>query len=225
VALWHDAYLFDPASCVSVLAPHIESLASSRANYAALRAAALRVYESSPKVRRLADSYGGWDLEGLMTQFPAEAATQDTDITFWLMLFVFEILEQHSEPLGLNGSWRVLDGALARCGWAKAEADLLIRGRPFDTLFERTQACDNLTLVRAVAGVPRSLRPESQSGWMGWTSKNDVERLKARLEETSECIKGSLRVSGNATGVYESSMMLLELAQKRGLGVCSIISG
>src|SRR3954453_2262021 len=70
MSLFHEAYLFQPRDFARAVLPYVRAVTTSSHGYARLRADAIRLYDSNQQVRDLADEYGGWDRQGIMTAFP-----------------------------------------------------------------------------------------------------------------------------------------------------------
>lgn len=224
MAIWHDVYLFDATACIDALGPRVQSLVTDPHAYTEVRQAALALLHESVKVRHMVERYGGWDLQSIVTDFPAESAGSPGDVAFWLMVFVYQALESHPDGLGLGLSFRPLENALARSGWAKAETDLLIFGRSFEFLFGFAASNYRDVGARDNASFLKQLRPASQSGWAGWIGTQDLLSLKTRLEETSTRIERPIE-SVDVSQAFESAFRFVSAGLAERLSVCVIISG
>ena len=222
MAIWHDAYLFDPLACAHVLSTHTSSETGKTASYTKLRDAALEAYETSPMVRRLASEYGSWDREGLTTQLLTDFEGDLHDAAFWLTLLVYGGLRNDVPPLGLGDGWKILEDLLASCSWDQAEINLLTQGRAFDQLFDEVGIT---TKTRNARNILNYIRPSSQNGSMGWIDLPNAVTLGNRLELEQKRIKGRAHIVANSLDALNSAAHLLRRARETASGLCLILSG
>ena len=243
MSLFHEAYLFQPRDFTRVVLPYVRDVTTSSHGYARLRADALRLYDSNQQVRDLADEYGGWDRQGIMTAFPDRHPDSLDDTAFWVRLLLYGHLTRLPDRrLGLNGYWRLLDEVLTRLGWDDARRCLLIKGRDFNDLEKERadkQGSDNIGSAQTIWDhVAKSF----QSGSAGWITCEDAHDLLQHLTGDQQRI-GSLLDTATPPSMqeqdiaqiktdqklldeaYRPALDMLRAALEHHAGLCMIISG
>ena len=141
----HDAYLFNPQPFAVTLADHAERLANDAGQgYRCLRDAAIQSFDHNALTRKLADWYGGWDRASILEELPEQASNNADAIAFSFLLLLYGHLASSAPhmSLGLCNSWEAFAKTLERVGWPKSERELLIKGRSFEYLVEKSGCRD-----------------------------------------------------------------------------------
>lgn len=231
MALIHDAYLFSPRLFLKAMVPFATAIGQDAGRgYRLLRENAIRSFDHNSKVRLLADRYGSWDRPSIAQHFPEQIAEDASDITFWLILSLYEHLGLPSddEAVSLGHYWRECCEVLQILGWDEAEARLLIHGHRFETL---AQACmdntDALLALDEVSDIWTKFRPMSTSSSTGWLDQGDVEMLsqKLDLERIGSSAAGARLHDDKHQNVLRRAKTTLEWACRHSCGLCFIMSG
>jgi hypothetical protein len=200
MAIAHDAYLFDAAgflTSIRALAETVAHIESRSEAFNLMFEAGMQVYDSNEDVQHLALEYGGWDRTSLekaaFDSTPQEP--DDSDFNTYIVLIVYASLRSKPRDYGLGTAWRTLDRRLSRLGWPEHESRLLIRGRDFPQLVKASFDLQGSSLSENVQQMNwwAALRPESTAGVAGWLSREDIERLLAKLHEDEHHIQASPR--------------------------------
>lgn len=222
----HNAYLFKPQDFVKAVSPLALGLfADVRTGYRQLRATALRAFDVSSGVKELASWYGGWDKKSVETQISADLAESDEDIAFWFVLLLFDQLV-HSG--GFEGRWDEIRNNLEQIGVPQTEINLIVKGRGFDELIERSALTNDLTGIdqtkmKNIWGQFSTCFP---SGSIGWLDCSDIEMLMTRvLGQTSLKSSHEAAIAPDQLKGIESVKTVFSKATTGGSGLCMIISG
>jgi len=215
VAVSHDAYVFEPDRFSSAIAPYLRERRRDPDAYRRLREEGLRIFERNAEVRRLASEYGGWDLDAITDQIPAEAPEDLEDETFWIVLLLYDSFRAAERPLGLGERWRLPGGATPR-GLDESDWRLLVRGRGFTELPVGKDVDVDVDVLRAV-------RPGSTASGAGWLDPSDIRPLLDRIERAIGRLDGAGESDDRA--VLASAAAMLEAARDEERGLCVVMSG
>jgi hypothetical protein len=243
MSLFHEAYLFQPRDFTRVVLPYVRDVTTSSHSYARLRADAIRLYDSNQQVRDLADEYGGWDRQGIMTAFPERHPDSLDDTAFWVRLLLYGHLTRLPDRrLGLDGYGRLLDKVLTHLGWNDARRGLLIKGRDFNNLEKERVDNPGRDNVDCNPTIWDHVARSFQSGSAGWLTCEDDHDLLQHLTGDQQRI-GALpdTVTSHSTQeqniaqittdqkqldeAYHSAIDMLRAALEQDAGLCIIISG
>jgi len=233
MAIFHEAYLFKPKEFVTAVMPYMDRLYTNQEGYGFLRANAIRVYDSNPWVRKLAGEYGGWDRNAIVTEMSANQPESREDITFWVVLFLYNHLLETETPLGLGSNWRLMEEIVKKLGWSPGEQSLVIKGHNFKDLAQSwlNEQGKSFSCSREHLNYWSYFHPFSTGGQAGWIDLNDVQILIDKLSEDQPRLPG-LQMHQNdredresIKEVFQSAMDMLAAAQKENSGLGIIISG
>ncbi|NJL54064.1 hypothetical protein HC928_02110 [bacterium] len=216
MTIYHDVYFFDPG----VFAESIRKYSTVRTGevsveYDLLRQDAIQAFEASSKVRNMADEYGGWDMQGILSQ-PTRKPRSATDVAFWLILLLYKHLSDvETTPVqGLGSQWAQTVDVLQRGDWAIQDARMTVLGKQFG-VFATKYALDGP--IQAW----EHFAPFSTSSSVGWLSVDDIERLMGRLSSFTSSIY-ILKENYENVSILRAAF---ESALKQNLGLCIVISG
>lgn len=235
MSLVHGAYLFESEVFLRKANSIFETLDSKEQGYAKLRQEALEIFAQNHQVRALLEEYGGWSKSAIETQFPIDKPHCSDDITFWLMINLFQHLEfnkgESTHQMGLGPTFLSLNRALEILGWQRDQRELLIWGHEFKHLptLGPQQSQQRPENNERSAQIWQHLRPFSTGGRVGWLSANDVVRLFGDLQATEVTPAVTLGMGSNevegVSKVFELAAQMLLWAQDKKTGLCLIVSG
>jgi hypothetical protein len=231
MGITHDAYLFEPNRFVNEALPYVEALEASTEGYALIRTAAIELYDNNAEVRSLAERYGGWDRNAIVTQMPSGHPSAPEDIAFWLVILLYgHCRTKEPCPLGLGSQWSSFDGVLAALGWSDTDRDLLLRGNRFTHLVGKT--------LNEKTGRPYEAHataywdhvdPFSQGGRAGWISFQEAQKLLRRAADDKHRLRGIAHTLEadyeELKKVHRSALEMLTASEQGRCGLCVILSG
>ena len=226
----HDAYLFNPQPFAVTLADHAERLANDAGQgYRCLRDAAIQSFDHNALTRKLADWYGGWDRASILEELPEQASNNADAIAFSFLLLLYGHLASSAPhmSLGLCNSWEAFAKTLERVGWPKSERELLIKGRSFEYLVEKS-GCRDVELgvrLEEIWPILRRLGAASTCGSAGWLELADVEALLMKLERDHSQLSSDETRPSDENHVFQRAETMLASARNSQSGLCLILSG
>ncbi len=246
MTLFHEAYLFEPEEFARVVAPLMHASALSREGYSLVRSEAIRLFDTNAQVRVLADEYGGWDRQGILTEIPEDEPRHVGDVAFWLVLLVYGSVRKVNQRLGLAGNWEFASDMLKRLGWDNYQRECLISGHSFRYfghryLSDASESGDAKTDAKTVWDY---MNRSFQSGTIGWLDLVDNQSLMRTLREDQDKLfslhspffrEVKALPSHNQDDIttdraflqtlHQSAIDMLDSAIRNRNGLCVIISG
>jgi len=231
MAIFHDAWLFDPrAFGISLLGRAHAVADDSAVGYGAVRAFAIDSLDNSNNGWFFVERYGGWDRASVLSELPDQAMGDSVHIAHCFTLLLYSHLANENSPrvsVGLNSEWRITKELLINIGWDASVAEMSIKGREFGD-FAENYLMSGLTSnqLAATRRIWSSIRPASTASWVGWLDRKDASLLMGRLVdadiEMSSLKSAALGVEVNLIRILVS---MFQAATESDRGLCLILSG
>jgi hypothetical protein len=227
---FHDVYLFEPENFMNAIMPYMEALRKVKNGYSLVRTAAIDLYDRNPQVRFLAEEYGGWDRNAIITQIPSSYPQSPDNIAFWFVILLYGYCRM-KEPstLGLGNHWRLVDSILKMLDWSDADRNLLIEGKRFTELVQKTFLENKKNGEINIMGYWDYVNPFSQDGHVGWISFQESQILLERMINDKDRLTGIAKIMKTdfelLQRVYQAASEMLIAAKEAHCGLCIIRSG
>ncbi len=229
MGIFHKAYFFNPEDFLKSVSPYLIALKKGEEGYLFLRSAAIEVYDNNLTAQSLAEEYGGWDRNAIITQISPYYTQEPEDVAFWLVLLLYSFCQNKKpQSIGLGDNWRLMQNILKELEWHVEDINLVIKGKKIKTLF-MGETLTNKKMINEDTNFLDYVNPFSQSGQLGWLSLQEVqvfsETLKASEHKLGSVAKKLGMGIDKIEDTYRVAFDIFESAKEKNLGLCLIISG